>query len=156
MSGKVWSTVIWYPRWTGHQASPALYQRSGRMKDTPGYIWIHPKGRGWNEMKWNNVTSCFVIMSCRHGWFMVLPPGHAWVVKVAGTFTALMIGLLVGHPSMMKGMPPPLIPFDSCLLAHTHTHTNVLYSFNTAFCFGQWQKIALAGWPRPRWPRSRF
>jgi len=35
--------VIWYPRRTHHQASPALYQRSGCMKDTLGKL---PKGEG--------------------------------------------------------------------------------------------------------------
>ena len=47
--------VNWYPRWTHHQASPALYQRSGRMKR---HTWIHPEGRRWNEMKW--------IVTCGH------------------------------------------------------------------------------------------
>jgi len=41
MSGFI--LVIWYPRWTHHQASPALYQRSGCMKDTLGKL---PKGEG--------------------------------------------------------------------------------------------------------------
>ena len=40
------------------------------LRHTFGYTWIHPEGRGWNEMKWKHVMSCYVIMSCRHGWFL--------------------------------------------------------------------------------------
>ena len=36
------SEEFWYPRWINHQASPALYQRSGCMKYT---LWKHPEGR---------------------------------------------------------------------------------------------------------------
>ena len=41
MAGSI--LVIWYPRQTHHQASLALYQRSGCMKDTLGKL---PKGEG--------------------------------------------------------------------------------------------------------------
>ena len=57
--------VTWYPPWAHHQASPALYQRSGCMKHTLEYT---PKGE--DEMRWNEIMLCFVIMSCRRGWFM--------------------------------------------------------------------------------------
>ena len=57
----IYFEVIWYPRWTHHQASPALYQRSGCMKS---HTWKLPEGRGWNEMKW--YMSCYVItLACR-------------------------------------------------------------------------------------------
>ena len=36
------SEEFWYPRWTNHQASPALYQRSGCMK---AHTLEHPEGR---------------------------------------------------------------------------------------------------------------
>ena len=44
-----------------HQASPALYQRSGCMKDTLGYT---PKGG--DEMRWNKNMLCYVTLSCCH------------------------------------------------------------------------------------------
>ena len=38
----VHSEEFWYPRWMNHQASPALYQRSGCMK---AHTLEHPEGR---------------------------------------------------------------------------------------------------------------
>ena len=62
-------------------------------------------------------------MSCRQGWFMAKPPGHARSWKFAGTFTALIIVLFVGHPPMMRGMAPCWYPL---IQGFPHTHTKPL------------------------------
>ena len=53
--------VIWYPRWTHHQASPALYQRSGRMKR---HTWIQPEGR--DEMRWDEMNRDMWLPCMQH------------------------------------------------------------------------------------------
>ena len=44
------SEVIWYPRWTHHQASPHFIRDPGAWEDTLGYT---PKGEG--EMRWDEI-----------------------------------------------------------------------------------------------------
>ena len=66
MSGKFWSNLV--SPVDAPPSFPALYQRTGCMRR---HTWIHPEGRGWNEMRWNHVMSCYhVSMSCLHGWPM--------------------------------------------------------------------------------------
>ena len=118
--------VSWYPRWTRHQASPAFYQRSGRMKR---HTWIHPEGRGFERMKWDEM-SCYVIMlSCYH----VM---SAWVVYGLATWPCPKVEVRryvcsshhwpLRWPSTNDERDGPLlIPFDSGF--PTHTHMYVLY-----------------------------
>ena len=36
----------------------------------------------WDEIKSCYVMLCYVIMSCRHGWFMAYPPGHVRSLEI--------------------------------------------------------------------------
>ena len=87
-----------------------------KLSHTLGYT---PKGE--DEMRWNHVMSCYVIMlSCHVGM------GGLWSWKFAGTFAALIIGLFVGHPPMMRGMAPCLYPLIQGF-PPTHTHTTLTH-----------------------------
>ena len=131
--------VSWYPRWTRHQASPAFYQRSGRMKR---HTWIHPEGRGFERMKWDEVKSCNVML-CYH--VIMLSCYHvmsAWVVYGLATWPCPKVEVRryvcsshhwpLRWPSTNDERDGPLlIPFDSGFPTHTHVCTvcNMLHKF---------------------------
>ena len=82
------------------------------------HTWIHPEGRGWNEMKWNHVMLCYHVMS-------------AWVVYGLATWPCLKLEIRkyvysshrwpLRWPSTNDDRDGPLlIPFDSGLSTHTH------------------------------------
>ena len=107
--------VIWYPRWTHHQASPALYQRSGCMKDALGYT---PMGE--DEMRWNE--SCHVMLPCHVG------KGGLWLSHLA--ISEIRNLQVCFHPHAVRSS---LARTDSGFLApcwywfrafHTHRHTH--------------------------------
>ena len=65
MSGKSWNNLV-----SPVDAPPSCPGTLSEIRVHERHTWIHSKRRGWNEMKWNHVMSCYVTMSCRHGWFL--------------------------------------------------------------------------------------
>ena len=76
------------------------------------HTWIHPEGRGWNEMKWNHVLLCHHVMP-------------AWVVYGLATWPCPKLEIrrcvlvFVGQDRQSWVPGPLLIPFDSGLSTHT-------------------------------------
>ena len=102
------------------------------------HTWIHPEGRGWNEMKWNHVMLCYHVMS-------------AWVVYGLATWPCLKLEIRkyvysshrwpLRWPSTNDDRDGPLlIPFDSGLSTHTPSRLGTILRtrnmvLNVACCF---------------------
>ena len=99
-------------------APPALYQRSGCMKDALGYT---PTGE--DEMRWNEIMSCCVL--CYHVMSARVVYGLAtWPYPKSEicryVFTPMLFGLR--WPGQTVGSWPPA-DTDSGLSTHTDIHT---------------------------------
>ena len=102
-------------------APPSFPGTLSEIRARERHTWIHPEGRGWNEMKWNHVMLCYHVMS-------------AWVVYGLATWPCLKLEIrryvYSSHhwplcwPSTNDDRDGPLlIPFDSGLSTHTHTQS---------------------------------
>ena len=87
------------------------------------HTWIHPEGRGWNEMKWNHVMLCYHVMS-------------AWVVYGLATWPCLKLEIRkyvysshrwpLRWPSTNDDRDGPCWYPLIQAFPHTHTHTKPL------------------------------
>ena len=95
---------------------------------TPSHTWIHLEARLKKRMKWDEIRSCHVMlchvmsccvtMSCRHGWFLALSPGHVPHLKIRLELSSLASSLAIHQISPCWY---PLVQFFFTR-AHTHTH----------------------------------
>ena len=103
--------------------TPTRTHTHTRMRaHTHTHTWIHPEGRGWNEMKW--YMSCHVItlachvMSCRHGWSWL---GHLAMSdngSLQVRFHDDIDGSLLAR-AIYASTGSLLLPFDSGFPTHT-------------------------------------
>ena len=98
-------------------APPSFPGTLSEIRARERHTWIHPEGRGWNEMKWNHVMLCYHVMS-------------AWVVYGLATWPCPKVEgcryVYSSHHCPLRWPStnderdgPLLIPFDSGLSTHT-------------------------------------
>ena len=81
--------------------------------------WIHPDGRGWNEIKWNHVMLCYHIMSARVVYGLATwPYPKSEICRYV--FTPMLSGLR--WPGQTVGSWPPA---DTLWFRAFHTHTDI-------------------------------
>ena len=113
-------------------ASPTFPGTLWEIRVHERHTWIHPEGRGWNEMKWNHVMLCYHVMSARVVYGLATWPcpkleirrcvysSHHWPLRWPSTND--------------ERDGPLLIPFDSGISTHTHTRKHTHRHTHTVGC----------------------
>ena len=108
----------------GHPPTPTptrTHTHTRMRAHTHTLTWIHPEGRGWNEMKW--YMSCHAITLACHvmlAWVVLAwPPCHVWQWEFAGTFSRRHRWVFVGPCHLcVHGLPAFTLWFR---VSHTHS-----------------------------------
>ena len=84
------------------------------------HTWIYPKGRGWNEMKWNHLMLCYHVMSARVVYGLATWPYPKSEI-CRHVFTPMLSGLRWPGQTVMGSWPPA----DALWFRAFHTHTHL-------------------------------
>ena len=84
------------------------------------HTWIYPKGRGWNEMKWNHLMLCYHVMSARVVYGLATWPYPKSEI-CRHVFTPMLSGLRWPGQTVMGSWPPA----DALWFRAFHTHTHI-------------------------------
>ena len=105
-------------------------------RHTHTHTWIHPEGRGWNEMTWKHVMLCYVIMLSCH---VAISVKYQMTMDLCHlTLLTYLRKRMAWHDKWQAGSWVSRIPYREQVQAHASMNPSTTSSIASLGNIGRW------------------